>query len=72
MLPLPAPQWITSAGKLLELERLCCLPQKNHIFFQCTVSFSSFVFLSFVLNGTAQMRPGDGVEELILTLLVSD
>lgn len=71
MLPLAAPQWITSAGKPLELERLCCLPQKNPIF-QCTVSFSSFVFLGLVLNGTAQMRPGDGVEELILTLLVSD
>lgn len=39
MLPLPAPQCITSAGKPLELERLCCLPQKkkNLIFFQCTV-----------------------------------
>lgn len=47
-------------------------PSKNHIFFQCTVSFSSFVFLGFILNRTAQMRPGDGVEELILTLLVSD
>lgn len=72
MLPLPAPQWITSAGKPLESERLCCLPQKDHIFFLCTVSFSSFLFLGLVLKGTAQMRPGDGVEELILTLLVSD
>lgn len=40
--------------------------------FQFTVSFSSFVFFGWVLNVTAQMRPGDGVKELILTLLISD
>lgn len=36
------------------------------------MNFNSFVLLGWVVNATAQMKPGGGVKEWILILLISD